>query len=165
MGYETDAVGKPMSPEELQKAVADAKAQTALESAINSLMQEVKRLTLTVERNNEKLERLSALESSHSNTSQALDRAFTAIEELESKVDDAVKSNGTDHKTYDKYIWMCVGFVTAISVVWSVVGYRMNAMIDKTVESVIRMEQHIALDKVMNQTDVLHPSTEGRAKP
>lgn len=163
MNAETAAVGKPMSPEEIQKAVADAKAHTALESAINSLMQEVKRLTITVEKNNEKLERLSALESSHSNTSQALDRAFSAIEELETKVDDAVKSNGTDHKTYDKYIWMCVGFVTAISVVWSVVGYRMNAMIDKTVESVIRMEQHIALDKVMTNSDIHHP--ELRAKP
>lgn len=165
MNAETAAVGMPMSPEEIQKAVADAKAQTALESAINSLMQEVKRLTVTVEKNNEKLERLSALESSHSNTSQALDRAFSAIEELETKVDDAVKSNGTDHKTYDKYIWMCVGFVTAISVVWTVVGYRMNAMIDKTVESVIRMEQHIAMDKVMTDSDVHHPTPEGRNKP
>lgn len=165
MTTENAEVGKTMSPEELQKAVADAKAQTALESAINSLMQEVKRLTQTVERNNEKLERLSALESNHNNTSQALERAFSAIEELEGKVDDAVKSNGTDHKTYDKYIWMCVGFVTAISVIWSVVGYRMNAMIDKTVESVIRMEQHIAMDKVMNQSDVVHPSVDAKPKP
>lgn len=143
-----------MSPEELQKAVADAKAQTALESAINSLMQEVKRLTSTVERNNEKLERLSALESNHNNQSQAIDRAFTAIEELEGRVDEAVKANSGDHKNYDKYIWMCVGFVTAISVVWTVVGYRMNSMIDKTIESVARMELHIAQDKVTTERDV-----------
>lgn len=143
-----------ITPNEIQKAVADAKAQTALESAINSLMQEVKRLTSTVEKNNEKLERLSVLESRHNNTSQALDRAFSAIEALEQRVDSEVKLNGGDHKNYDKYIWMCVGFVTAISVVWTAVGYRLNSIIDKTVESVARMELHIAQDKVTTERDV-----------
>jgi hypothetical protein len=154
-----------MTPEEqLQKAVADAKAQAALELAITSLTEEVKRLAVTVERNNEKLERLSALESNHNNTNQAIGRAFDEIEELKGLVDDVAKSNGADHKTYDKYIWMCVGFVTAISVIWTIVGYRMNSMIDKTVESVARFEQHIATDKMMSESDVRHIN-DARSKP
>ena len=143
-----------MSTESIKDAIENAKAQTALESAINSLMQEVKRLTITVERNNEKLERLSALESSHNNTSSALDRAFKAISKLEDEVVEQVEANSKEHRSYDRYVWMCIGFATAVSLGWSVMGYRMNAMIDKTVESVIRMEQHIQQDKVMSEHDV-----------
>lgn len=143
-----------MGTESIKDAIENAKAQTALEAAINSLSSEVKRLTVTVERNNEKLERLSALETNHSNTDKALGRAFEAIEELEHRVETAIKTNSDEHRGYDKWIYMAMGFVTAISVVWSVMGYRMNAMIDKTVESVARMEMHIAQDKVMSDQDV-----------
>lgn len=49
---------------------------------------------------------------------------------------------------------MCIGFATAISVVWSLMGYRLNSTIDKTMESVIRMEQHIQTDRVKDDNDV-----------
>lgn len=150
-----------MTEEDLKKAIADAKAQSQLEAAINTLSSEVKRLTVTVEKNNEKLERLSALESSHTTTNQALERAFGAIEELENEVKTVIETNNKEHKNYDKYLWMSMGFVTAISVVWSVVGYRMNSMIDRTVESVIRMEQHVLADKMMTESDV-RSAFEGR---
>lgn len=138
----------------LKDAIENAKAQTALEAAINSLSQEVKRLTVTVEKNNEKLERLSALESSHNNTSNALERAFKAISELEADIASTIENNAHEHRAYDRYIWMCVGFATAISVVWSVMGYRMNSMIDKNIESIARMEAHIQQDKMIDDHDV-----------
>ncbi len=139
---------------DFKDAIENAKAQTALEAAINSLMQEVKRLTVTVEKNNEKLERLSALETSHNNTSDALERAFGSIAELRKEVEAAVERNSAEHRGYDKYIWMCVGFAFAISIVWSVLGYRMNSMVDNTVRAVAKMEEHIAQDRVMSESDV-----------
>lgn len=144
-----------MTPEtSIKDAIENAKAQTALEAAINSLSSQVQRLTVTVEKNNEKLERLSALETNHANTSTGLERAFRAIEDIQGRVDDAVSANQIEHKGYDRWVYMAVGFATAISVVWSVLGYRMNAMIDKTMESVARMEMHIAQDRVMSAQDV-----------
>lgn len=156
-----DHGGEP-SPDSIKNAVDSAKAQATLEFAINSLSSEVKRLTATVEKNNEKLERLSVLEQSHESANSAIQRAFDEIKKLEKESEDAAETNTSEHKTYDKYIWMSVGFATAISIIWSVVGYRMNSMIDKTVESVIRIEQHIANDKMMNEHDVRNAIESGR---
>lgn len=162
MNTKTNDQGGVSGPDPIKSAVDNAKAQATLEFAINTLSSEVKRLTATVEKNNEKLERLSVLEQSHESANAAIERAFDAIKKLEKESEESVESNTLEHKTYDKYIWMSVGFATAISIIWSVVGYRMNSMIDKTVESVIRMEQHIVMDKVMTDSDVHHPATETR---
>lgn len=162
MNTKTNDQGGVSGPDPIKSAVDNAKAQATLEFAINTLSSEVKRLTATVEKNNEKLERLSVLEQSHESANDAIERAFDAIKKLEKESEESVESNTLEHKTYDKYIWMSVGFATAISIIWSVVGYRMNSMIDKTVESVIRMEQHIVMDKVMTDSDVHHPASEGR---
>jgi anti-sigma-K factor RskA len=154
MNTKTNDQGGASGPDSIKSAVDNAKAQATLEFAINTLSSEVKRLTATVEKNNEKLERLSVLEQSHESANAAIQRAFEAIKKLEKESEDASEANTSEHKTYDKYIWMSVGFATAISIIWSVVGYRMNSMIDKTVESVIRIEQHMANDKMMSEHDV-----------
>ena len=144
----------PEMTTDLKEAIEQAKAQTALASALNALSQKVDKLTTVVEKNNDKLERLSVLETDYSNTRNALDRAFTAIESLEKEVTAFEESNEKEHRGYDRYLWSCIGFASAVSVVWSVVGYRLNAMIDKTMESVIRMEQHIQNDRITTDRDV-----------
>ena len=145
---------QPMNADLIKETVEQAKAQTALATALNALSEKVDKLTESVEKNNEKLERLSVLETSHSNTKNALDRAFKAIADLESHVEETARNNSKEHRTYDRYIWMCIGFATAISVVWSLMGYRLNSTIDKTMESVIRMERHIQTDRVKDDNDV-----------
>jgi len=139
---------------EIKEAVESAKAQAALEAAINSLTGEVKRLTITVDENNRRLERVSVLEANHDTQSNALGRAFDEIEELRKDVEGEISEirrevgaarseNATEHKGYDRYIWVCIGFASAISIMWSILGYRLNQALDQHQSTIARMEAYM----------------------
>lgn len=129
------------------------------------LADQVSKLTATVERNNEKLERIAVFEVSLSSTNAAIERAFGAIgktrEELESsrneiseRVDVLETQTMQKHSTYDKYMWTCVGFATAVSLVWSAFGYRLNTMLDNVGDRMARFDLHVAQDKILTSDDV-----------
>lgn len=135
--------------------MSDEAAIATLETKIESLTASISALTQSVEKNNEKLERLAVLEVAHNNTDKALDRAFSAIKAAETALSDHIEKNAIQHEGYSKWIWVAVGFCSAISVMWTVVGYRMNAMIDDQVRAVAEMRMHIHDDKIKDPADVV----------
>jgi len=134
--------------------MSEAAAIATLETKLEMLTDSISMLNQSVEKNNEKLERLSVLEVSHNNSSKAIERAFTAIAKLEEAVDTHIKLDTAAHRGYDKWIWMSVGFCSAISLMWSVVGYRMNAIIDDSMKAVTEMRMHIHDDKIKDIGDL-----------
>lgn len=134
--------------------MSESAAIATLETKLEMLTDSISTLNQSVEKNNEKLERLSVLEVSHNNSSKAIERAFTAIAKLETAVDTHIKLDTDAHKSYDKWIWMSVGFCSAISIMWSIVGYRMNAIIDDSVKAVSEMRLHIHDDKIKDFSDI-----------
>lgn len=133
--------------------MSEAAAIATLETKLETLTDSISALNKSVEKNNEKLERLAVLEVSHNNSSKAIERAFAAIEKLEQAVNTHIEIDTNAHKGYDKWIWMSVGFCSAISVMWSIVGYRMNAMIDDTVKTAAEMRIHMREDKTLSSSD------------
>lgn len=142
-----------------------AQAMARLEATSSTLTGQVTKLTEAVERNNEKLERLAVLESSHATTISAVDRAFDAIKaaksasekveaDLSVKIDRIASEADAKYQHYDKYLWLAVGFITCVSVVWSVLGYRMLDGLDDASQKISRFELHVAQDKVMSTDDV-----------
>jgi hypothetical protein len=119
---------------------------TTLQIKMEALTSSISALTRSVEANNEKLERLALLEVAHNNSNDAIKRAFEAIEAIraEAKVDR--KENSTEHYTYNKWMWIAIGFTSAVSVAWSVVGYRINAMLDDQSKTVVEMKNHLLLN-------------------
>lgn len=134
--------------------MSDEAAIATLETKLENLTFSISALTSSVERNNEKLERLAVLEVAHNNSDKAIERAFIAITKVEKSVDDLIKVNADDHGTYNKWIWVVTGFCVAISIMWTVVGYRMNSLIDDQIKSVVEMRMHISEDKIKTPLDV-----------
>jgi hypothetical protein len=130
-------------------------AIATLEVQIENLTFSISQLNRSVEKNNEKLERLAVLEVSHNNSNAAIERAFTAISKVEASLVAHISSNEREHSGYNKWIWMAVGFCTAVTLLWTVVGYRMNNMIDDMVKSSADMRMHIHDDKVKDHNDLL----------
>ena len=134
--------------------MSDEAAIATLETKLENLTFSISALTSSVERNNEKLERLAVLEVAQNNSDKAIERAFIAITKVEKSVDDLIKVNADDHGTYNKWIWVVTGFCVAISIMWTVVGYRMNSLIDDQIKSVVEMRMHISEDKIKTPLDV-----------
>lgn len=129
-------------------------AIATLEVKIENLTLGIATLNRSVEQNNEKLERLAVLEVSHNNSNAAIERAFAAVTKVEAGLLAHITDNERAHHVYDKWIWVAVGFCAAVSILWTLVGYRMNAMIDEQVRAVQQMQVHILEDKVRTPEDV-----------
>ena len=127
---------------------------STLQAEIKALSENVSRLNASVEKNNEKLERIGILEVSHNHQDKAIERAFLAIQTIERVVEAHLDSNNKEHATYNKWIYMAAGFCAAMSILWTVVGYRMNAMIDEQISAVQEMKYHVRTDEVTKHTDV-----------
>lgn len=149
---------------ELKEIVDSARVQATLVASVDALSENVKRLTATVDENNKQLARLSVLEAQHNNQNASIERAFSSISNLRSDLDDSCDSNETDHKRYDRYVWTCIGAGAAISLIWSVLGYRMMDSIDRTQAAVTRMELHVQQDTILNEKDVRNSSGGSPAK-
>lgn len=141
--------------------MSDETAITALEVRLENLTASISALTQSVEKNNEKLERLAILEVSHNNSNSAIARAFGEITSLEKHFNERLEMNDEAHQGYNKWIWLAVGFCSAISIVWTVVGYRMNAMIDEQIKSSAEMRMHIHDDEIKKPADVLRAIGKG----
>lgn len=128
---------------------------STLQAEIKALSENVSRLNASVEKNNEKLERIGILEVSHNHQDKAIERAFLAIQTIERVVEAHLESNNKEHAQYNKWIYMAAGFCFAMSVLWTVVGYRMNAMIDEQISAVQEMKYHVRADEITKHTDVI----------
>lgn len=127
---------------------------STLQAEIKALSDNVNRLNASIEKNSEKLERIGILEVSHSHQDKAIERAFLAISTIERVVEAHLESNNKEHAQYNKWLYMAVGFCFAMSVLWTVVGYRMNAMIDEQISAVQEMKYHVRTDEITKHTDV-----------
>lgn len=126
-----------------------------LKSEVKTLTEAVRELTLSMQKNNERLERLAVLEVSHSNSDKAIGRAFEALKAHESMAEAAHAANQREHKTYDKVIWLSLGFVTAVSIFWTVFGYKVSGTLDDVLKMSAQLQSHIQQDKVMSDSDVM----------
>lgn len=146
---------------ELKEIVDSARVQATLVASVDALSENVKRLTATVDENNKQLARLSVLEAQHNNQNASIDRAFSSIKAVRQDFDDACEENEADHKRYDRYLWTCIGFGAAVSLLWSVLGYRMMDSIDSAKGSISRMELHMNQDKVLTEQDARNAAAGG----
>lgn len=125
-----------------------------LQSEVKTLTEAVRELTISMQKNNERLERLAVLEVSHNNSNNAIGRAFEALKAHEVSADVRHAANEAAHKAYDKAIWSAVGFTAAVTVFWTIFGVGAKNTIDDVVKAVAEMRAHISQDKVMTENDV-----------
>lgn len=126
-----------------------------LKSEVKTLTEAVRELTLSMQKNNERLERLAVLEVSHNNSNHAIERAFEAIQKVERAESERAEANSGEHKAYDKVIWLSFGFITAVSIFWTVFGYKVSGTLDDVLKTSAQMQLHIQQDKVMSESDVI----------
>lgn len=125
-----------------------------LRSEIKSLSENVIRLTSVVDENTKQLNRLAVLENNHAHHSEAIGRAFSSMEVMQSEIKENFDSNAKEHSVYFKYVWMAVGFCVALTFMWTLFGYRINFQLDEHMKIISEMRAHILTDKVMNERDV-----------
>ena len=121
---------------------------------IRTLSDNVAKLTAVVDENTRQLNRLAVLETNHNHQGEALGRAFKDVEALQKEFCEHVKNNETEHKGYSKYVWITTGFCIAVSVLWTVVGYRINAQVDEMMKVMSESRVHSASDKINTEEDV-----------
>jgi len=126
-----------------------------LQSEVKTLTEAVRELTLSMQKNNERLERLAVLEVSHNNSNSAISRAFEALKAHEVSADARHTENERAHRSYDKAIWSAVGFTAAVTVFWTIFGVGAKNTIDDVVKSVAEMRVHVNQDKILTENDVL----------
>ena len=125
-----------------------------LRSEIKALSENVVRLTSVVDENTKQLNRLAVLENNHAHHSQALGRVFSNIETMQTEIKENFNSNAKEHSVYFKHVWMAVGFCTALTCMWTLFGYRINAQMDEQMKIIAEMRIHMVTDKVVNERDV-----------
>ena len=125
-----------------------------LRSEIRSLSENVVRLTSVVDENTKQLNRLAVLENNHAHHSQALGRAFSNIETMQTEIKDNFTANAKEHNIYFKYMWMATGFCMALTCMWSLFGYRINQQMDELMKIIAEMRVHLVTDKITNDRDV-----------
>ena len=89
------------------------------------------------------ISKVALLESNHDHQAAAVGRAFGELEKMAGKV-----------ASHDRAVYLAMGFIAAMSVFWTVMGYRINAQIDDVVRSVAEMKAHVAADKILNADDI-----------
>jgi hypothetical protein len=137
----------------------------ALKVEIRTLCENVSRLSTVVEQNTAQLSKLAVLEEKHNNQSAALDRAFASVRKIEDAMDQHAKDdvvihaeiakhtvevaegNAKEHKAYDKYIYLCIGFIMAVSVFWTLFGVRINNAVEGVVATSTEMQIYMRTHK------------------
>jgi len=135
-----------MTDENFNRRLSDAQASgavAALQAEIRLMTGGVSKLTDEVRENSRQLARLSVLEASHQTHEAALGRAFRDINRVEGEAklheENQVKANNR----YDRIISFMFGASVAISIVWSIVGYRINENIDSVMKTAADMRVHM----------------------
>ena len=130
--------------------MSDSTEISALKVEVASLSQHVIRLADSTDRLVGQFERVGILETNHSHQTQAVERAFGEIKELQR----AFEENDKEHKTYNKWVWLTNGFVLAVVAFWAVIGYHIEKMVDKQMEALADMRIHLNEDKIKTPEDV-----------
>jgi len=125
-----------------------------LQSEVKTLTEAVRELTVSMQKNNERLERLAVLEVSHRNSDQAIGRAFEALKAHEIEAERMHAANEAAHKSYDKAIWSALGFSAAVTVFWTIFGVGAKNTIEDVAKTVAEMKVHVVQDKVLTENDV-----------
>lgn len=86
--------------------------------------------------------KISILENNHTHQDQAVGRAFAELGKMTDKV-----------TAHDRAVYIATGFIMAMSVFWTVMGYRINVQIDDVVKGVTEMRAHIAADRMTSMED------------
>lgn len=135
-------------------ATSDSAAISRLETTVEAMVTQQTRLIGTVEKMAEKMDRLAILEERHSTTSDALERAFNALATHKSEAAAFQAEIRTKHSSYDRVIWVAVGFCSALSLVWGAITYQLNMSLNESRERMQRFEAHLLQDKVITPEDV-----------
>lgn len=136
--------------------ISDEVVQIAtLSTQVGSLTDAVRMLNSSMLENTKRLERLAVLEAMHSNSNNAIERAFEAIEKLEKSDDNRAMENDREHKTYNRAIWTMVGFCFATSLFWTVFGVSAKNTMDELIKVTIASKTHIQQDHVLTPQDVM----------
>ena len=125
-----------------------------IQTEVKSLTEAVRALTASMQKNNERLERLAVLEALHTNSNHAIERAFQAIEKIEELGALRIAENEKAHKNYDRTIWVMTGFCLAVSIFWTVFGIRVSNTLEETMKSNTELKLHLGQDKIMSEIDV-----------
>ncbi len=114
-----------------------------LENQYEAVKDTLTRIEVKVEGIALSLSKVAVLETNHGHHTETIARAFLRIEQIEKKAGE-----------HDRYLWFTTGFVAAVSVFWTVIGYRINAEVDEVIKAVTEMRAHIATDKLTSPEDL-----------
>jgi hypothetical protein len=101
-----------------------------------------------------KLERIAVIEERHNVQAQALERAFSAIQSLETDHREHLDDAHAKRAIYDKALWMATGFITAVSVGWTLFGVYLTGAVDGNIKAVSAMQMHVHTDEVTRMEQV-----------
>lgn len=121
---------------------------------VHALTRSMETMTSTMERVTEKLERLVAMEVLVQGNEQAINRAFAEISTVNRDRKEDRERVEKKHGSYDKSLNVAIGFMLAVSVFWTVTGYRLNSIIDDQVQVSAEMRRHIIDDRIKTPEDV-----------
>lgn len=88
------------------------------------------------------ISKVALLENNHNHQAAAVGRAFGELEKMTAKV-----------ASHDRAVYVAMGFIMAMSVFWTVMGYRINSQVDDVVKGVTEMRAHIAADRITSEED------------
>jgi len=125
-----------------------------LKAEIRSLNFNVSRLTEVVDENTKQLSKVEVLENNHAHQNAALGRVFVEVKEVKETHKIFAEDQGKQNLEYSKYIWLVTGFVTAVCVFWTLIGYWVITQIDLTMRTVQEMRTHAAHDVIQTADDV-----------
>jgi len=93
------------------------------------------------------ISKVALLENNHDHQAEAVGRAFKDLDKMTTKV-----------AAHDRAVYIAMGFIVAMSVFWTVMGYRINGQIDETIKAVSEMRSHISADKITSDEDAKRAS-------
>ena len=153
MSSEDEVAARNLEREERRQEVSSTFGE--LRAGIRSLNQNVQRLTEVVDRNTQQLNKIEVLEANHNHHGAAIDRAFLEVRRVESgsltgiaRVEKALKAHeqedNSEHEKFRRVVWFASGFLSAVSIGWTLLGYRINTQIDEMVRTQEQMRVHIS---------------------
>lgn len=107
----------------------------------------VKYMRDSIERMEVQIAKIGALEVHSSTHSEAFSRAFNEIKSIQTTAELHKESDDKKHAVYDRAIWLSTGFVMAVCLFWTLIGYRLVNTIDETTRSVAEVRTFVEMTK------------------
>ena len=118
-----------------------------LTTQFTRLNENVKFMRDSIERMEAQIGKIGALEVHSSTHSEAFSRAFNEIKEIQTKASVHQEADDKKHAVYDRAIWLSTGFVMAVCLFWTLIGYRLVNTIDETTRSVAEVRTFVEMTK------------------